>query len=57
MQQRAELDFQSKSFKNRKGGRLPLDGLNMGFAHLHVHTEYSLLDGSAKLGELVERVK
>ena len=27
------------------------------FTHLHVHTEYSLLDGSAKIGELVERVK
>ena len=22
------------------------------FTHLHVHTEYSLLDGSAKIGEL-----
>ena len=27
------------------------------FTHLHVHTEYSLLDGSAKIGELVSRVK
>ncbi len=27
------------------------------FTHLHVHTEYSLLDGSAKIQELVERVK
>ena len=27
------------------------------FPHLHVHTEYSLLDGSAKIKELVERVK
>ena len=27
------------------------------FTHLHVHTEYSLLDGSAKIKELVERVK
>ena len=27
------------------------------FAHLHVHTEYSLLDGSAKIKELVQRVK
>ena len=30
---------------------------NLKFTHLHVHTEYSLLDGSAKIGELVERVK
>lgn len=29
----------------------------MSFTHLHVHTEYSLLDGSAKIGELVERAK
>ncbi|MDD6347496.1 MAG: DNA polymerase III subunit alpha [Lachnospiraceae bacterium] len=29
----------------------------MAFAHLHVHTEYSLLDGSNKIKEYVERVK
>ncbi len=29
----------------------------MGFAHLHVHTEYSLLDGSNKIKEYVKRVK
>ena len=29
----------------------------MAFTHLHVHTEYSLLDGSAKIKELVARVK
>ena len=29
----------------------------MGFAHLHVHTEYSLLDGSNKITEYVARVK
>ncbi len=29
----------------------------MEFAHLHVHTEYSLLDGSNKIREYVERVK
>ena len=27
------------------------------FVHLHVHSEYSLLDGACKLGELVARVK
>lgn len=27
------------------------------FVHLHVHTEYSLLDGSCRLGELVRRAK
>ncbi len=29
----------------------------MDFTHLHVHTEYSLLDGSSKIGELVSRAK
>ncbi|MBE5944555.1 MAG: DNA polymerase III subunit alpha [Lachnospiraceae bacterium] len=29
----------------------------MDFTHLHVHTEYSLLDGSAKIKELVARAK
>lgn len=29
----------------------------MDFAHLHVHTEYSLLDGSNKIKEYVSRVK
>ncbi len=29
----------------------------MNFTHLHVHTEYSLLDGSAKIKELVKRAK
>ena len=27
------------------------------FAHLHVHTEYSLLDGASRVGELIEEVK
>ena len=29
----------------------------MAFTHLHVHTEYSLLDGAAKIQELVTRIK
>ena len=29
----------------------------MSFAHLHVHTEYSLLDGSNKISEYVRRVR
>lgn len=29
----------------------------MSFTHLHVHTEYSLLDGSSKIKELVHQVK
>ncbi len=27
------------------------------FVHLHVHTEYSLLDGSCRIGELLDRTK
>lgn len=29
----------------------------MSFTHLHVHTQYSLLDGSCKINEIVERAK
>ena len=29
----------------------------MAFTHLHVHTEYSLLDGAARIKELVARAK
>lgn len=29
----------------------------MGFVHLHVHSEYSLLDGACRIGELVARAK
>ncbi len=29
----------------------------MSFTHLHLHTEYSLLDGASKIKELVQRVK
>ncbi|MBQ6430464.1 MAG: DNA polymerase III subunit alpha [Oscillospiraceae bacterium] len=29
----------------------------MAFVHLHVHTEYSLLDGACRIGKLVQRAK
>ena len=29
----------------------------MSFVHLHMHTEYSLLDGSIKIEDLVKKVK
>ena len=29
----------------------------MSFAHLHVHTEYSLLDGACRISGIMERVK
>ncbi|SFI82730.1 DNA polymerase III subunit alpha [Thermoflavimicrobium dichotomicum] len=31
--------------------------MNKDFVHLHVHTEYSLLDGAARIGELVKKAK
>ena len=31
--------------------------MNKPFAHLHLHTEYSLLDGSAKISGIISRVK
>src|SRR5688500_16618503 len=30
---------------------------SLGFVHLHLHTEYSLLDGGNKISRLVSRVK
>ena len=33
------------------------DGKSVGFVHLHVHTEYSLLDGANRIHDLVSRVK
>ena len=29
----------------------------MAFTHLHVHTEYSLLDGASRISDLVSRAK
>lgn len=29
----------------------------MGFVHLHVHTEYSLLDGACRVKELARRAR
>ena len=29
----------------------------MSFVHLHLHTEFSLLDGACRIKKLVERVK
>jgi len=31
--------------------------MSEGFVHLHVHTEYSLLDGACRIGKLVQRAK
>ena len=29
----------------------------MGFVHLHLHTEFSLLDGACRIGDMMEHVK
>ena len=29
----------------------------MSFVHLHVHTEYSLLDGACRIDSMMDRVK
>jgi len=44
-------DIMSISEKNKNRS------IYMAFAHLHVHTEYSLLDGSNKIKEYVKRVR
>ena len=31
--------------------------MNKDFIHLHVHTEYSLLDGFSRLNKLIDRAK
>ena len=43
--------------KKQKRQRLAAEGETLEFTHLHVHTEYSLLDGSNKIKEYVARVK
>ena len=39
--------------KNNLGG----DRMSKDFAHLHVHTEYSLLDGFSRVKNLISRAK
>ena len=33
------------------------DGMSKDFVHLHVHTEYSLLDGFSRVKNLISRAK
>lgn len=47
---RREAEWKA-ALKNRKGRKA------VAFTHLHVHTEYSLLDGSCKIKELAARAK
>src|ERR687889_161014 len=44
-------------FDPRGAARPPMTtGASDSFVHLHVHTEYSMLDGAARLGPLAQRV-
>ena len=50
------------NIKNKRKGNAgrsntPVGDIRLAFTHLHVHTEYSLLDGSSKIKELVARAK
>ena len=51
----AEISLPGRGWEGGCGTGIRGDG--MAFAHLHVHTEYSLLDGSNKIKEYVKRVK
>lgn len=42
---------------SQKGSETLKDDNNIDFVHLHVHTEYSLLDGSGKITELIAKAK
>lgn len=50
-EQESSLQIDLLRHLSREGGE------NMNFTHLHVHTEYSLLDGSGKIKEMVHRAK
>ena len=41
----------------RRGGGGMREGRAAMFAHLHMHTEYSLLDGANRIGDLLDRVQ
>ncbi|MFA5785992.1 MAG: DNA polymerase III subunit alpha [Actinomycetota bacterium] len=48
------LSVRLQSGTERKFGRRETVVVGSGFVHLHVHTEYSLLDGAARINELME---
>ena len=50
-------NIQNKRKGNAGRSNTPVGDIRMAFTHLHVHTEYSLLDGSSKIKELVARAK
>lgn len=51
----AHLESNSDATSGTAGS--DVQGLGSGFVHLHLHTEYSLLDGANRIDRLVKRVK
>jgi len=47
----------ARSDRDTPNAREPASGPGRGFVHLHLHSEYSLLDGGNRLDRLVARVK
>ena len=41
----------------KKKGEIFMSNTKSGFVHLHVHGEYSLLDGMSKIPDLVKKIK
>ncbi len=52
-----ENKSQNKDFLLKEFKITPLRKENMEFTHLHLHTEYSMLDGANKIKELAKRLK
>ena len=50
-------NFMTKGLSDRPLETFGLEILHMSFTHLHLHTEYSLLDGACRITSLVDRLK
>jgi DNA polymerase-3 subunit alpha len=45
------------SFRSKPSGYTNMQGTSSSFVHLHVHTQYSLLDGAIRINHLLDRVR
>ena len=50
-------NFKTKGLSDRPLETFGLERRHMSFTHLHLHTEYSLLDGACRITSLVDRLK